>query len=84
MIANAFEELQQIGELIELPIATTISGQGSIAETHPLAVGVVGTNGGVNSTREAIKEADTILFIGCRAGSVYYRAMELTCGLTKQ
>ena len=70
VIANAYKELQQIGELIELPIATTISGQGSIAETHPLAVGVVGTNGGVNSTREVIKEADTILFIGCRAGSV--------------
>ena len=31
---------------------------------------MVGTNGGVNSTREVIKEADTILFIGCRAGSV--------------
>lgn len=70
VIAKAYEALEQLGELIELPIATSISGQGSIAETHSLAIGVVGTNGGVNSTREIIDEADTIIFIGCRAGSV--------------
>ena len=35
VIANAYKELQQIGELIELPIATTISGQGSIAGNTP-------------------------------------------------
>ena len=70
VIAKAYEALEQLGELIELPIATSISGQGSIAETHSLAIGVVGTNGGVNSTREIIDEADTIIFIGCRTGSV--------------
>ncbi len=33
-------------------------------------MGVVGSNGGVPSTRAVVDEADLVLFIGCRAGSV--------------
>jgi acetolactate synthase-1/2/3 large subunit len=51
-------------------VATTISGKGSIAEQHPLAVGVVGSNGGTPETRSIVDQADLIFFIGCRAGSV--------------
>jgi acetolactate synthase I/II/III large subunit len=70
VIAGAFAELKRLADLIELPIATTVSGQGAIAETDPLAVGVVGSNGGNPATRSVIDNADVILFIGCRAGSV--------------
>ena len=70
VIAGAFDELQKLAERLAIPVATTISGQGAIAETHPLAVGVVGSNGGVPATRAVIDAADCILFIGCRAGSV--------------
>jgi acetolactate synthase-1/2/3 large subunit len=51
-------------------VATTISGKGSIDEEHPLAVGVVGSNGGTLETRAIVDEADLIVFVGCRAGSV--------------
>ncbi|MCB1462819.1 MAG: thiamine pyrophosphate-binding protein [Nitratireductor sp.] len=70
VISSAFEVLRQIAELLDLPVATTVSGQGAIAETDPHAVGVVGSNGGVPSTRAVVDEADLVLFIGCRAGSV--------------
>ncbi|WP_081535901.1 thiamine pyrophosphate-binding protein [Rhodovulum sp. P5] len=70
VIAGAFDELAKLSQLLDLPIATTVSGQGVIAETDPRAVGVVGTNGGVPATRAVVEEADLILFIGCRAGSV--------------
>ena len=70
VIAHAEAELARVARALDLPIATTVSGQGAIAETDPLAVGVVGSNGGVPSTRNVIDEADVILFIGCRAGSV--------------
>ncbi len=70
VIAGASAPLARLARTLELPIATTVSGQGAIAETDPLAVGVVGSNGGVPSTRAVIDEADVILFIGCRAGSV--------------
>jgi acetolactate synthase-1/2/3 large subunit len=70
VIAGAFAELAALADLIDLPVATTVSGQGAMAETDSRAVGVVGTNGGVAATREVVEEADLVLFIGCRAGSV--------------
>ncbi len=70
VIAGAFAELQHLAERLAIPVATTISGQGAIAETHPLSVGVVGSNGGVPATRAVIDTADCVIFIGCRAGSV--------------
>ena len=70
VIAGAFEALRQLATTLDLPVATTVSGQGAIPETDPHAVGVVGSNGGVPSTRAVIDEADLVLFIGCRAGSV--------------
>ena len=70
VIAGAFAEVRRLAELLELPVATTISGQGIIAEDHPLAVGVVGSNGGTMPTRAMVEGADLVLFVGCRAGSV--------------
>jgi acetolactate synthase-1/2/3 large subunit len=70
VIAGAQGELRALAELLEAPVATTISGKGAIAEDHPLALGVVGSNGGTPETRALVDEADMILFVGCRAGSV--------------
>ncbi|MCG6858823.1 MAG: thiamine pyrophosphate-binding protein [Salaquimonas sp.] len=70
VVTGAFGALGRLAELLDLPIATTVSGQGIIAETNPHAIGVVGSNGGVPSTRAVVDEADLVLFIGCRAGSV--------------
>ena len=70
VIAGAEAELIALAELLEAPVATTISGQGAIPDDHPLAVGVVGSNGGVPLTREIVLGADLVCFIGCRAGSV--------------
>jgi acetolactate synthase-1/2/3 large subunit len=70
VIAGAEAELAALAELLEAPVATTVSGQGAIADDHPLAVGVVGSNGGVPETREIVLGADLVCFVGCRAGSV--------------
>jgi acetolactate synthase-1/2/3 large subunit len=70
VIAGAEEELVALAELLEAPVATTISGKGALAEDHPLALGVVGSNGGTPETRALLDEADLVVFVGCRAGSV--------------
>ena len=70
VIASAEPELLELAERLSAPVATTISGKGSISEEHPLAVGVVGSNGGTPETRAMVDQADLIVFVGCRAGSV--------------
>jgi acetolactate synthase-1/2/3 large subunit len=69
IISGASAGLVALAELLDAPVASTVSGHGAIADDHPLAVGVVGANGGTDQTREAIEAADTVIFVGCRAGS---------------
>ena len=70
VISGAEHELEILAKKIDAPIATTISGQGSIADDHLLSLGVVGSNGGTEPTRRVVDAADLIVFVGCRAGSV--------------
>ena len=70
VIAGAETELLKLARRLDAPVATSISGQGSIAEDDLLALGVVGSNGGTPETRGVVDEADCVLFLGCRAGSV--------------
>ncbi len=70
VISGAEAELVRLAERLSAPVATTISGKGSIVEEHPLAVGVVVSNGGTPETRAIVDAADLIVFAGCRAGSV--------------
>ena len=69
VISGAMDELDRIARRLDIPVATSISGQGALAETHPNAVGVVGSNGGTDETWEAMTGADLVVFMGCRAGS---------------
>jgi len=70
ILSGAERELAACAEALGAPVATTISGKGSIADDHPLAVGVVGSNGGTLPTRAVVEAADLVAFVGCRAGSV--------------
>jgi acetolactate synthase-1/2/3 large subunit len=70
VISGAEAELAHLARRLGAPVATSISGQGSIAETDPLALGVVGSNGGTPETAAVLDQADLVFFIGCRAGSV--------------
>jgi len=70
VLAGACDALAEFAETLGIPVCTTVSGQGALAESHPLCVGVVGSNGGQPATRQLVDEADCVFFIGCRAGSV--------------
>ena len=69
VIAGAMNELARLANRLDIPVATSISGQGSLADTHPQSLGVVGSNGGTDETWEAMEAADLVIFMGCRAGS---------------
>jgi acetolactate synthase-1/2/3 large subunit len=70
VISGAEQELIACAERLGAAVATTVSGQGSIGDAHPLALGVVGSNGGTLPTRAVVQAADLVVFVSCRAGSV--------------
>jgi acetolactate synthase-1/2/3 large subunit len=70
VLSGAEEELTNLVEKLSAPVATTVSGKGSIDERCAHSVGVVGSNGGTAETRAVVDGADVIVFVGCRAGSV--------------
>ncbi len=69
VISAAMDELARLATRLDMPVATSISGQGSLAETHANCVGVVGSNGGTDQTWALLAAADMVVFMGCRAGS---------------
>ncbi len=69
VISGAEDELARLATRLDMPVATSISGQGSLAETHKQCLGVVGSNGGTDQTWALLAESDLVIFMGCRAGS---------------
>jgi acetolactate synthase-1/2/3 large subunit len=68
--STANDAIIAIAEWLSAPVVTTISGQGLMPDDHPLALGVIGDNGFHPHAHMAIEESDTLLYIGCKMGSV--------------
>lgn len=66
-ISGAHDEVKALAEHLGIPVATTISGKGIIAETHPLAVGITGSFG-VPVANDVLEEADCVLVVGAKLG----------------
>lgn len=69
VISGGMDALERLAIRLDIAVATSISGQGSLAETSTNCLGVVGSNGGTDETWEAMAGADLVVFMGCRAGS---------------
>ena len=71
-IKNSFaeKELKKLVEKLNIVLATSVTGKGTLEDAHPNSLGVVGSNGGSLFTREVLQRSDLVIFIGCRAGSV--------------
>ena len=65
LLSEATAELTALAEYTQIPVATTMSGQGAISEEHPLSAGFTGTVGTPVANRLA-READVILAMGTR------------------
>lgn len=66
---RAWDELTRFAETLNIPVATSINGKGSIAETSPVSIGIVGGNGARSYTNEVVSEADLIIYVGSRTDS---------------
>jgi acetolactate synthase-1/2/3 large subunit len=74
-LSKGYEALQKFAERTQIPVATTPLGKGAIAETHPLAAGVVGSYTAGDDARgslanRAVREADLIILIGTKTDSL--------------
>jgi len=69
-ISGAWGELTRVAELSGAMVGTSITGKGSIDETHANSLGVVGGNGSRPYANEAVADADLVVFIGCKTDSV--------------
>jgi acetolactate synthase-1/2/3 large subunit len=64
-ISRAFDQLKNFCEKLELPVATSLLGKGSIAGDHPNSLGMVGMHGNAVVNR-ALDKADVVIIVGSR------------------
>jgi acetolactate synthase-1/2/3 large subunit len=62
--AEAYQELQELAELLAIPVCTSLPGKSSFDETHPLSLGS-GGNAYPKPVSHFLKASDVIFGIGC-------------------
>jgi len=65
LLARAWDELRQLAERAQVPVAHTLLGVGAMDETHPLSYGFMGMHGWKHVNR-AIQAADLLIALGMR------------------
>lgn len=68
--AEASAALVAVAELLQAPVATSVSGKGVIPDDHPLAVGWGYGSFGTRAAERAFKQVNTVLAIGVRYNEV--------------
>ena len=67
---DAGPSLAAVAELLQAPVATSVSGKGCIPDAHPLAVGWGYGKQGTRAAEAAFKDVDLVLAIGVRYSEV--------------
>src|SRR5258706_10052330 len=67
--SRAGAALVALAEKLQVPVATSLNGKDTIAASHPLSVGVVGTYSRESANR-VVAEADLVCFVGTEAGGM--------------
>ena len=65
--SSAGPEIVRLAEMLSIPVATSLNGKGTIVETHPLSVGIVGSYSRW-CANQVVSEADLVIFIGSHTG----------------
>lgn len=65
IMSGATQELRELAEKAQIPVALTLLGKGTMPEDHPLVLGMMGMHGEA-SANLAIQEADLLIALGMR------------------
>jgi acetolactate synthase-1/2/3 large subunit len=68
--AGAADEVRQVAELLEAPVATTFQGKGILPEDHPLFLWPGFGAAAPPFVRDVVASCDATLAVGCRFGEV--------------
>lgn len=63
--SNSHAQIQELAELFQLPVTTTLMGIGAFDEHHPLSVGMLGMHGTAYANF-AVSECDLLIAVGAR------------------
>jgi acetolactate synthase-1/2/3 large subunit len=63
--SKAYQQLKELAEFLGIPVVTSYRGKSAFPETHPLALGMMGTFG-QSVANDFIAQADVLLIAGCR------------------
>lgn len=63
--SGSHAEIQQLAELFNIPVTTTLMGKGAFDENHPLALGMLGMHGTAYANF-AVSECDLLIAVGAR------------------
>jgi acetolactate synthase-1/2/3 large subunit len=63
--SNSHAEVQELAELFNIPVTTTLMGKGCFDENHPLALGMLGMHGTAYANF-AVTECDLLIAVGAR------------------
>lgn len=63
--SNAYEKIEKLSQICEIPITTTLMGKGIINEKHKLALGMLGMHGTAYANF-AVSECDLLIALGAR------------------
>ena len=66
--SGAQQEVVELAEMLQIPVATSLNAKGAITDNHPLSVGVVGSYSRWCANR-VVSEADLVFYIGSHTGS---------------
>ena len=68
--SNAGPALAAVAEMLQAPVATSVSGKGVISDRHPLAVGWGYGGQGTRAAEKAFKDVDLVLAVGVKYSEV--------------
>jgi acetolactate synthase I/II/III large subunit len=64
-LSKSYAEINDLADLLGIPVATTYTGKSAFPEIHPLALGMIGLYG-QSAANRVVSEADVILACGTR------------------
>jgi len=65
ILSDAAQEVRELAERAGIPVALTLLGKGTMPESHPLVIGMMGMHGAAASNY-AIQDSDLLIALGMR------------------